>query len=398
MLWRLAFAMFAVQGGFHGFTASLPLALARSGVPDPEIGLVMGASAVVQIPAAFIAGSLVDRFGGHRLFVVGALAYLLAAGILALGIDPTEDLWPYLLARAIQGVGIAASVPAALSLIPALVARARRGFALSIGGSAQNLALVVLPPLSLAILGDSTTLERVAAASAVFLVVGIVLGVAPAAEAVRRQHAERIASGREPMRRIRVTFRRSWALPLLTIVLYVAHWGTVTAYLPARAEDAGANVGLFFAADGLAILLLRVPTGWAADRVPGRWLVVSGITASFVSISLLLLPPTTEILILSGLLGGAGGGLVITPILVELSRRSDEHDRGSAFSLFSGALAGAIALGSVGAAPIVGLAGFEAAIVLGLGCMIAAIVVALIDDGLAVRPHAGPPMVRAGAA
>ena len=42
----------------------------------------------------------------------------------------------------------------------------------------------------------------------------------------------------------------SWALPLLMIVLYVAHWGTVTAYLPARAEDAGANVGLFFAADG----------------------------------------------------------------------------------------------------------------------------------------------------
>ena len=127
MLWLLAVSMFAVQGGFHGFTASLPLALARSGVPDPEIGLVMGASAVVQIPAAFIAGSLVDRFGGLRLFVVGALAYLLAAGILGLGIDPTEDLWPYLLARAIQGVGIAASVPAALSMIPSLVARAGAG-------------------------------------------------------------------------------------------------------------------------------------------------------------------------------------------------------------------------------------------------------------------------------
>jgi len=169
----------------------------------------------------------------------------------------------------------------------------------------------------------------------------------------------------------------------------------VTAYLPARAEDAGADVGLFFAADGIAILLMRVPTGWAADRVQGRWLVVSGIATSFVAISLLLLPPTTEILILSGLLGGAGGGLVITPILVELSRRSDDHDRGSAFSLFSGALAGAIALGSVGAAPIVGIAGFEAAIVLGLVSMIAAIVVALIDDGLAIRPHPGP-LVRAG--
>src|SRR5215210_7342859 len=100
MLLRLAFAMFAVQAGFHGFSASLPLALARSGVPDPQIGLVMGASALVQIPSAFIAGGLVDRFGGNRLLVLGAVAYLVAGVILATGVDPTRDLLPYLVARA----------------------------------------------------------------------------------------------------------------------------------------------------------------------------------------------------------------------------------------------------------------------------------------------------------
>ena len=39
---RLAFTLFAVQAGFHGFTASLPVALTRAGVPDPEIGLIVG--------------------------------------------------------------------------------------------------------------------------------------------------------------------------------------------------------------------------------------------------------------------------------------------------------------------------------------------------------------------
>ncbi len=74
---RLAFALFAVQAGFHGFTAALPVALARAGVPDPQIGLVVGTAAIVQIPAAFLAGIVVDRVGGVRAFTWAGLAYLM---------------------------------------------------------------------------------------------------------------------------------------------------------------------------------------------------------------------------------------------------------------------------------------------------------------------------------
>ena len=396
MLLRLAFGMFAVQAGFHGFTAALPLALARSGVPDPEIGLVMGAAALVQIPAAFIAGGLVDRFGGGRMFVLGAASYLLAGGILFVARDPVGNVLPFLAARAIQGVGIASSIPAALSMIPLLVPHDRRGFALAFGGSAQNLTLVVMPPLSIAILGSRRSVDEVAAATAIFVVVGVLLAVGPAAEARRRQAAEAVRAGFEHRAgRLRISFRRSWALPLLTILLYVAHWGTVTAYLPARAEAAGADVGLFFAADGVAILALRVPTGWLADRIRGRWLVLGGLALTFIAIALLLLRPTTLLMIAAGLIGGAGGGLVITPILVELSRRSDDRDRGSAFSLFSGALAGAIAIGSIGAAPLIAVAGFEATILAGLFAIVGAAIVAAADRGLAVDPHRAARSTRA---
>ena len=53
---RLALRCLAVQAGFHGFTAALPVALARAGVPDPQIGVIVGTAALVQIPAAFLAG------------------------------------------------------------------------------------------------------------------------------------------------------------------------------------------------------------------------------------------------------------------------------------------------------------------------------------------------------
>ena len=97
---RLAFAVFAVQAGFHAFTASLPVALARAGVPDPQIGLVVGTAALVQIPAAFVTGVVVDRVGGLRAFSAGGLAYLVGCAILLLpGVEPGGPVGPFLAAR-----------------------------------------------------------------------------------------------------------------------------------------------------------------------------------------------------------------------------------------------------------------------------------------------------------
>lgn len=388
-MFRLALALFAVQAGFHGFTASLPLALHAAGIPDPEIGLVVGTAALVQVPAAFLGGPLVDRFGGLRLFAVGAAAYVAAALILLLpGVEPRGSLVPFAIARMLQGVGIAAVLPSALSLVPRLVRPARHGFGLAFVGSAHNLTLVALPPLSIWILA-STSLQGVALAVIGFVLAGLALiGRLPFLPAAEPGGAAEPARALEPTRRrgLAFVYRRSWMTLLLVVLLYVAHWGAIVAYLPQRAAAAGADIGLFFAADGIAIFLLRVPSGWLADRVRGRWLVFAGLALTFVALVLLLVPPTTPILVASGLAGGAGGGLLLTPILLELSRRSTDVDRGSAFSLFSGSLAGAMVLGSIGGAPVVATAGFEAAIVLGIVGLILAGAVVLLDGGLARRP------------
>src|SRR4029078_10979541 len=136
--------------------------------------------------------------------------------------------------------------------------------------------------------------------------------------------------------------------------------------------------GLFFAFDGLSIFLMRIPSGWLVERIESRALILVGAGMTFVSVGvrvapitcvssgILLVPITTPLLIVSGLIGGAGGAIVITPITVEMSRRSTDADRGSGVSLFSGAIAAAITLGSIGGAPLVALFGLSAALVAGL--------------------------------
>ncbi len=396
VLVRLAVALFALQAGFHGFTASLPVSLARAGVADEEIGVIVGLAAVVQVPAAFAGGALVDRFGGLRLLAVGAVAYLIGAGVLLLpGVDPAGDLLPFAVARVSQGIGIALTLPAALSLVARLVAPERRGFGLAFIGSAHNLTLVAMPPLSLAVLGSGSSLDPVALVVIGIVTLGVLLLVAAPIRlrpATKHEHPEapasiRHAPGSKPpelaSRWLGFAFRREW-IPLLVItLLYVSHWGVVTAYLPQRAELAGADVGLFFVADGIAVLALRIPSGWLADRIQPRWLVLTGLLLTAVAIGLLVLPPTTPMLVLAGALTGGGAGLVLTPLLVEISRRSTDADRGSAFAMLSAALAGALVLGSIGAAPIIASAGFEATILATIAGLACAAVVALADPRLA---------------
>jgi predicted MFS family arabinose efflux permease len=187
-------------------------------------------------------------------------------------------------------------------------------------------------------------------------------------------------------RRFGFAFRRTWAPLIAMTLLFIAHWGVIVAYLPQRAEAAGADIGLFFVADGVSILASRVPAGWLADRIRPAILIVIGLAVTAVTIVLLAMPPTTPLLIGAGLLSGGGAGLVMAPILVELSRRSGDADRGSAFSLFSAALAGSLVLGSIGMAPVVAWFGFEVALLLTLAGIAGAAAIAVADGGLRSHP------------
>src|SRR4029078_9803319 len=61
--------------------------------------------------------------------------------------------------------------PLGLRLVPRLVAAGRRGFGLAFVGSAHNLTLVVIPPLSLAVLA-LTSLHGVAVMAVGFVLSG----------------------------------------------------------------------------------------------------------------------------------------------------------------------------------------------------------------------------------
>ena len=375
---RLSVALFLVQAGFHGFTAAIPLALSRAGRSDADIGALVGVSALVQVPAALVGGALIDRFGGMRLFAIGGVAYLAACALLYLFEIGDPSSTPVVIAaRVLQGVGFGLAMPAALAVVPRLVAVARRGFALAVAGGAHNLTLVVLPPLSIVVL-DAYGFDGVTVMVAALVAVALLVALARPVRQAANDDVQLAAA----KRRFGFAYRRSWVAPLVVTVLFMAHWGVLMAYLPQRAEAAGANVGLFFAADGLFVLLARLPAGWLADRMRPIWPLLTGIAMTALSVVLLFPAPTTPILILSGTLTGVGAALIVIPIMLALTQRSGDADRGSAFALFSAAFAAAIAAASIGTAPFIGMVGFEALLGAALIALLLSAVVALLDRDL----------------
>ncbi|HUP54626.1 MAG TPA: MFS transporter, partial [Methylomirabilota bacterium] len=346
---------------------------------------------------------IVDRFGGLRVFTIGGVAYLIGCAILMLpGVEPGGPAWPFVVARIFQGIGIAGTLPSALSIVPELTDASRQGFGLAFMSSANNLTPVAMPPLSLAVL-SAASLHGVALVMTGIVLFGlVVVWIRPfrpqPIDARDRDGGRHVGPVHEARRRFGFAFRRSWAPLIAIIVLVIAHWGVVVAYLPQRAEAAGADIGLFFVADGVAILLSRVPVGWLSDRTRPVILMLIGLSMIGVMIVLLALPPTTPLLVVAGVISGAGAGLVMTPILVELSRRSGDADRGSAFALFSAALASALVVGSIGGAPLVATFGFEVALLATLGGVVGAAAITLWDVGLRSGAAGQPSAANGGSA
>ncbi|CAN5698854.1 hypothetical protein BH18CHL1_BH18CHL1_10420 [soil metagenome] len=162
----------------------------------------------------------------------------------------------------------------------------------------------------------------------------------------------------------------------------------MTGYLPQRAAAAGADVSLLFTADAIALLAVRVPAAWLTGRIGVMPLVVGGVAVTTGSLVLLLLPPTTILLVLAGLGTGMGGGMILPAMMIELSHRSDDTDRGSAFGLYSVAFGAGLSAGSIAVAPFYAMVGFEVALTIGIVACVAGGVIGLLDRAMRHPPVA----------
>lgn len=337
------------------------------GAENGVIGVAIAASAIVQIPFAVVAGMMITRWGSTRTLLFAGLVYATGAAMLTMP-APLMGFFVLATSRGLVGIGIVLVLAAAYSIVPDLVPAARVGLGLAVVAVADNIAFAIAPLISTA-LYDAQGMGAVGLTATLSAMAGCLLVALLLARTAAAPKA-----GRPGMSDVMFKIETRWVPVMAVTMLTTLYFGAALAFLSPRAESAGLNAGLFFSANGVAILLLKVPTGFLADIRGARALTALGILFTVFAVVLLIAPPTTGTIVLGGLASGAGAAFTSSALMTTLARRSTLASRGAAYSASGMAQSTGIAAGGLVGAAFVYVGGFE----LAMGAALAALALALV--------------------
>jgi MFS family permease len=256
----------------------LPVYVRHLGGSDALAGVVMAAFYGAGVLSQYPIGKVADRIGRRQVLLFGLVLYGLASFAFLLPITATMAI----ALRAMQGVGSGAATVAALAMISSTVAVERRGraFAAIYGGEIAGMAV---GPLVGSVVG-------VRYMWAMFLGSGILsFGACLPALRLHEPHgaveerAARTSANGVVVAPDRVRIGRSMTGALicgaalgLTSGVYDICW---TLLLVARGAS-GLEIGISWTLFAVPFVLVAKPSGWLADHLDRRALVLAGLGLS----------------------------------------------------------------------------------------------------------------------
>ncbi len=252
--------------GFQALFSTLPLYVEHLGGTPTDNGLVTFVFAATAVLSRTYLGRLTDRWGRKPLMLIGAAIFALAP----LGYAASHSVLLVLIARAFQGLGIAAFTTAYQALIVDLSPPDRRGQSLGLSGNAVALALVLGPLSGDAIMARRgfTALFALSSFSAV-VCLALVLLIKPP------------PLGNESSADIRQVINRpGLRAALLGMTLMGIVFGAFMTFIPLHAQMAGLGAsGAFFTAYALALFTIQPGAGRLSDRIGRARVAAPGLVS-----------------------------------------------------------------------------------------------------------------------
>ncbi len=276
----LTLTVFLQWMGATSIVPMLPLYIRHLHGSDALAGVVMAAFFGAGVLSQYPVGRMADRIGRRPVLIAGLVAYGMASVSFLLPISAEAAIG----LRALQGVGAGAATVASLAMIAGSVPLERRGraFASIYGG---ELAGMAIGPLVGSVVGVHNMW-------AMFLASGLTsfgacvpaLHVREAGDELEPGTARAGSDGTVvPLSRVRITRSMTGALICAAALglasgVYDICW---TLLLVSRGAS-GLEIGISWTLFAVPFVLVAKPSGWLADHMDRRKLVLSGIGVSTV--------------------------------------------------------------------------------------------------------------------
>jgi DHA1 family multidrug resistance protein-like MFS transporter len=278
----LAVTVFLEWFGATSIVPMLPVYIRHLGGTDALAGLVMASFFAAGVLFQYPVGRLSDRIGRKPVLVAGLVVYAAASFAFLAHIVPAMAI----LLRGLQGLGAGASAVAALAMVSGSVARERRGRAFASIYGAQISGMAVGPLIG-AIVGVRYMWAMFLASGVVALVACIpaLRIVEPAGEIETPAVGAGAGSHRARTKLARVRWNRSMAGAMvaaaalgLTTGIYDICWTLLMVSRGATGWEIGVSWTLF----AVPFVVAARPSGWLADHMDRRYLVLGGVGLAMV--------------------------------------------------------------------------------------------------------------------
>jgi MFS family permease len=275
----LTFTVFIQWMGASSIIPMLPVYIRHLGGSDALAGVVMASFFAAGVVSQYPIGRLADRVGRRPVLVAGLVIY--GAASLAFLLPITAYL--AILLRSLQGVGAGAAIVAALAIVSGSVPEVRRGraFAAIYGG---ELAGMAIGPLVGSIVGADHIWVMFLASAIMSLGACVpALRIREEGDTTERAPRRRADGTRVPLARLQVNRSMTGALICgaalgLTSGVYDICW---TLLLVARGAS-GLAIGISWTLFAVPFVAVARPSGWLADHMDRRILVLGGLGLSTV--------------------------------------------------------------------------------------------------------------------
>jgi MFS family permease len=334
---------------FQLLLATLPLyIIGQMGGTNTDVGLLMGATAIIALVTRPISGWAVEAIGRKPVMLYGSAAFTVATVIYAVA-GSVPGLF---IGRLIHGTGIGTSNTASAVYVADHAPAHRRGEAMGYYGMAQSMAQAIGPALGLAVMeafGFHVLFAACIALSASSLLLALLLG-----EQYIRQRGLRIA---------RRMFIATKALSPSVLAIGIAFaTGGVSSFIPLYGRAQGvSNPGFFFTVLASAMFIARPLSGSLSDRMGRIRVIIPGIAAIGAGLGILSISGQWWSLVASALFMGLGIGTAQPALMALIIDVTGANERGGAMSTYGIGMDIGVAIGSIMLGIVIEQSGFGVA-------------------------------------
>ncbi|WP_239616513.1 staphylopine family metallophore export MFS transporter CntE [Cohnella mopanensis] len=318
-------------GTNHMLIIALPFFSQALGAGKSEIGIIMGSYMFVSMFLRPFAGSVVDRFGPRKIFMVA-----LVLNAIVLASYTMEHLWAFAVMRAIQGAIMAFFSMTVHLLIMDLLSDKARGQGVSLLSLASMLPYTFVPAFVL-YMKDQVSMTQLLLMFAALGICNILFGSRLYSKIKDHAPKEKKTQHISDLDGIKKRSMKAILVPSVVMLLASIVFCVAPTFLPLYLDSLGHDSApLYFLTETAVLIFIRF---FGRKHIPSsgafpKWLIVILIGCFTISPLLLTLSLTTPILLLSAVFNGLALSLLYPTLTTYVSFVVPESVRGYSIGWF----------------------------------------------------------------